>query len=110
MRRIGVIMALEEADPQAKAWLSSLTQGLSELGWTEGRNLRMDVRWPGGNADRIRMFAKELVDLQPEVIFGTSTPVNGDIASGNADHPDHICDCRRPGRFRLRYEPVASRG
>jgi putative ABC transport system substrate-binding protein len=79
MRRIGVIMALEEADPQAKAWLSSLTQGLSELGWTEGRNLRMDVRWPGGNADRIRMFAKELVDLQPEVIFGTSTPVTATL-------------------------------
>jgi putative ABC transport system substrate-binding protein len=72
MRRIGVIMALDEA---AKVWLSRLTQGLSELGWADGRNLRMDVRWPGDNVDRMRALAKELVDLQPEVIFASSTPV-----------------------------------
>jgi putative tryptophan/tyrosine transport system substrate-binding protein len=75
MRRIGVIMALDEADPQAKVWLSRLTQGLSELGWADSRNLRMDVRWPGDNVDRMRTLAKELVDLQPEVIFASSTPV-----------------------------------
>src|SRR5262249_6105299 len=52
-----------------------LTRGLSQLGWTDGRNLRMDIRWPGDNVDRMRTFAKELVDLQPEVIFASSTPV-----------------------------------
>jgi putative tryptophan/tyrosine transport system substrate-binding protein len=75
MRRIGVIMALAKTDPEAQTWLSQLTQGLSELGWADGRNLHMDVRWPGNDVDRIRLFAKELVDLRPEVIFATSTPV-----------------------------------
>ena len=45
MRRVGVLMAFDENDPEAKAYLSGFTQGLAELGWTDGRNLRMDVRW-----------------------------------------------------------------
>jgi putative tryptophan/tyrosine transport system substrate-binding protein len=74
VRRIGVLMAFGESDPEAKAHLSGFTQGLSELGWTENRNLRMDVRWAAGNIDSIRMFAKELVDLQPDVILSEGTP------------------------------------
>ena len=75
VRRIGVLMAFDENDPEAKAHLSAFTQGLAELGWTDGRNLRMDVRWAAGNVDRARMFAKELVDLQPDVILADTTPV-----------------------------------
>jgi putative tryptophan/tyrosine transport system substrate-binding protein len=52
-----------ENNPEAKAVLPGFAQGLSELGWIDGRNLRMDLRWSAGNADRMRMFAKELVDL-----------------------------------------------
>jgi putative ABC transport system substrate-binding protein len=63
----------DENDPEAKGWLSGFTQGLAELGWTEGRNLRMDVRWAAGNVDRARMVAKELVDLQPDVIVAHAT-------------------------------------
>jgi hypothetical protein len=74
-RRIGVLMGWGENDPEAKAYMSGFTQGLSELGWTDGRNLRMDVRWAAGNVDRMRMFAKELVDLQPGVILASTTPV-----------------------------------
>jgi putative tryptophan/tyrosine transport system substrate-binding protein len=74
VRRIGVLMPYGENDPVATAWLSAFTQGLAELGWTDGRNLRMDVRWAAGNVDRMRTFAKELVDLQPDVIFTDSTP------------------------------------
>jgi putative ABC transport system substrate-binding protein len=68
-------MAYDENDPGAKARLSGFTQGLSKLGWTDGGNVRMDVRWAAGNVDRIRMFAKELVGLQPDVILAHSTPV-----------------------------------
>jgi putative ABC transport system substrate-binding protein len=75
MSRIGVLMAYDENDPVAKVLLSGFTQGLAELGWTNGRNLRMDIFWTGTNVDRIRMFAKELVDLQPDVILANSTPV-----------------------------------
>src|SRR6202171_3667478 len=74
-RRGGVLMGYGEADPEAKALLSEFTQGLSELGWIEGRNLRMDVRWAPGRTDVMRTFARELVDLQPDVILADSTPV-----------------------------------
>ena len=74
-QRVGVLMAPDETDPQGKARFSGFTQRLAELGWTEGRNLRMDVRWAGGNVDRMRLFAKELVGLKPDVILATSTPV-----------------------------------
>jgi putative ABC transport system substrate-binding protein len=75
MRRVGVLMGYGEADPEAKAMLAEFTHGLSALGWNEGRNLRMDVRWAPGRTDLMRTFAKELVALQPDVILSDSTPV-----------------------------------
>jgi ABC transporter substrate binding protein len=75
VRRIGVLMAVDENDPAAKAQLSRFTQGLSELGWSDGRNLRTVVRWAAGDVDRMRMFAKELVELKPDVILANTTPV-----------------------------------
>jgi putative ABC transport system substrate-binding protein len=68
-------MAFNETDPEGKARLSGFTQGLAELGWTDGRNLRMDVRWDASTVDRTRMFAKELVALQPDIIFATTSAV-----------------------------------
>jgi putative tryptophan/tyrosine transport system substrate-binding protein len=79
VRRIGVLMGfgalmgLGEKDPVPNGWLSRFTQGLSDLGWKDGRNLRIDVRWAAGNVDRMRIFAKELVNLQPDVILSLST-------------------------------------
>ena len=75
VRRIGVLLSLAESDPEGKAQFSGFTQGLAELGWVEGRNLRMEVRWGRGDIDRIRTFAKELVALQPDVILAHGTPV-----------------------------------
>jgi putative ABC transport system substrate-binding protein len=74
VRRVGALMQNDETDPEAKSWLSRFTQGLAELGWTDGRNVRTDVRWASGNVDRMRMFARELVGLQPDVILVMSTP------------------------------------
>ena len=74
MRRVGVLMGGDESDPERKVWLSGFTQGLAELGWTDGRNMRLDVRWTASNADRERMLAKELADLQPDVILSTGDP------------------------------------
>ena len=74
-RRIGVLMAFDETDPDAKTYLAAFSQELLELGrTTDGRNLRMDVRWGAGSVDRMRMFAKELVDLRPDVILASNTP------------------------------------
>ena len=74
MRRIGVLMSVEENDPEGKTRLSRFTQGLAETGWTDGHNLRMEVRWGGGDVNRTRTFAKELVALQPDVILAQGTP------------------------------------
>jgi ABC-type uncharacterized transport system substrate-binding protein len=61
--------------PAAKPALSGFMRGLTELGWTDGHNLRMDVRWAAGDVDRARTFAKELVNLQPDVILTQGTSV-----------------------------------
>jgi putative ABC transport system substrate-binding protein len=73
-RRIGVLMGVEENDPEGKTQLSQFTQGLAESGWIDGRNLRVEVRWGGGDVNRTRTFAKELVALQPDVILAQGTP------------------------------------
>jgi putative ABC transport system substrate-binding protein len=73
-RRIGVLLGQEENNPATKSNLTAFTQALADLGWTDGRNLRMDVRWAGGNVDRIRFLAKELADAQPDVIVANNTP------------------------------------
>src|SRR6202047_2537044 len=75
MRRIGVLMGFDENDPAEKANFSGFTQALAELGWTDGRNLRMDVLWAAGNIDLMRIFAKGLIDLRPDVILANTTPV-----------------------------------
>jgi ABC-type uncharacterized transport system substrate-binding protein len=75
MRRIGVLMGITENDPEGRARLAALRQGLAELGWIEGRNLRVEYRWAGGDLDRIRTYAAELVALAPEVLLCTGTPV-----------------------------------
>jgi putative tryptophan/tyrosine transport system substrate-binding protein len=79
MRRIGVLIGFDENDPEAKAYPSGLTRGLAQLGWTDGRNVRIDIRWAAGSVERMKMFAKELVDLQPDVIVASSTPVTAAV-------------------------------
>ena len=65
VRRIGVLMPYDENDPSFKLRLSAFTQALADLGWTDGRNVRMDLRWHGDDIYRIRALAQELVGLQP---------------------------------------------
>jgi putative tryptophan/tyrosine transport system substrate-binding protein len=74
MRRIGVLMALAEDDPEAKARLAGFRQGLEKRGWSEGRNVRIDIRFAPVTA-QAQMLAKELVALQPDVILAHSTSV-----------------------------------
>ena len=74
VRRIGVLVMGDENDPVLKPFLPAFTQGLAELGWTDGRNVRMDLRWGGDDANRIRALAQELVGLQPDIILTNGTP------------------------------------
>src|SRR5262245_51978335 len=111
VRRIGVLMFGDENDPVrgTKGWLSTFTRRLAELGWTDGRNLRMDVRWDGDNVDRRRMYAKELADLQPDVILAGATPQTAAFQQQTRTIPDRVCARLRPDRLRLRCEPAAPR-
>src|SRR5438309_2127782 len=75
MRRIGVLMGLAASDPEAQSRVGALEAGLRELGWIEGRNLRIDYRWAPGEAGALRAQAGELIRSMPEVIVAHSTPV-----------------------------------
>ena len=74
MRRIGVLVAYAESDPEAQARIAAFRQGLRELGWTEGHNLRMELGWGTGDPDRARTLATELISQAPEVIVAHGTP------------------------------------
>ena len=74
MRRIGVFIDLAEGDPEEQARVAALKRGLHDLGWIEGRNLRIESRWAAGEAARMRPLAEELVSLAPEVIVSSGAP------------------------------------
>jgi putative tryptophan/tyrosine transport system substrate-binding protein len=69
IRRIGALMDTAEDNPEGQARIAAFRQGLQELGWTQGRNIRIDLRWGGGDIERTRAYAAELVGLKPDVIF-----------------------------------------
>ena len=74
MRQVGVLMGAVANSPDGQARIAAFQQGMQQLGWTEGRNVRIDTRWPAaGNADDIRRFAEELVALSPDVILATGS-------------------------------------
>jgi putative tryptophan/tyrosine transport system substrate-binding protein len=74
MRRIGVLMAYAKGDSEAQAWIAAFRQGLQKLGWTDGRNISLDIRWATGERAAIERFAKELVASAPELILASTTP------------------------------------
>jgi putative ABC transport system substrate-binding protein len=74
MRRIGVLMPLDENDPLVKPRVSAFTQALAGLGWAEGRNVRMDLRSHGDDTNRIGALAQELAGLQPDIIVTSAVP------------------------------------
>src|SRR5262245_47909621 len=73
VRRIGVLMPIAADDPEGKARLTAFQQGLQQLGWTDGRNVRIETRWSKGNADETRKYAAELATLSPDVILATGS-------------------------------------
>ena len=87
MRRIGVLMSFDENDPTMKLRVSAFTQALADLGWTDGRNVRMDFRGAGGDINRVRALAQELVGLRPDIIVADGTP-EADRRIGRVLHND----------------------
>jgi putative tryptophan/tyrosine transport system substrate-binding protein len=74
VRQIAMLSGFSATDPEAQARIAALQQGLKELGWTEGRNVGIEFRWGIGGAEQMRKFARELVDLKPDLILGMTTP------------------------------------
>jgi putative ABC transport system substrate-binding protein len=74
VRRIGVLMGWSESDPEYRARVIAFAQALAQSGWTDGQNVRIDVRWTNGDVERAGALAKELVALQPDVILASTTP------------------------------------
>ena len=73
-RRVGVLSSLAETDLQARVWDAAFRKRLDELGWVDGRNIQIDYRWGAGSVDRVRMFAKELVQPNPDALVAITTP------------------------------------
>jgi putative ABC transport system substrate-binding protein len=75
--RIGVLVSAVEGDPRGLEYVTAFAQGLAELGWTVGRNLRIEYRWGAGDLDRFRRYAAELVALSPDVVLASSGSIVG---------------------------------
>src|SRR5262249_34200734 len=87
MRRIGVLMDLAENDPEGQARLAAFLQGLQQLGWTDGRNVRIDTLWTAGDPDRTRRQAAELIALAPDIVVATGTPTLGPLQQATRTVP-----------------------
>ena len=87
MRHVGVLMNTAADDPEGQARLTGFLQAMQELGWTDGRNVRIDTRWGAGDADRFRRYAVELVALAPDVILAAGNPVTGALQQATRTVP-----------------------
>ena len=87
IRLIGVLMGFAESDPTAQSMVAAFRSALAKLGWTEGSNVRIELRWAGPDPDRIKTLAKELVDLRPDAILGQTTPVISALARETPTSP-----------------------
>jgi putative ABC transport system substrate-binding protein len=79
VRRLGVLMGLQEDDPEGERWVRALLDGLAQLGWKRDKDIKVDLRWGGTDLDRTQRLAKELIDLQPDVIETSATPATAAI-------------------------------
>jgi putative ABC transport system substrate-binding protein len=87
MRRVGVLLPVSSDDAEAQRRVTAFAQGLQELGWTEGRNVRIDIRWGAGSADQIRKYAAELVALAPDAILASGGTAVGPLLQATRTIP-----------------------
>jgi putative ABC transport system substrate-binding protein len=87
VRRVGVLVPLAADDPQSQRRITAFVQGLEAAGWTEGRNIRIDIRWTAGDTDRMRRHAAELVAMAPDVILASGGTVVGALLEASRSIP-----------------------
>src|SRR5262249_37597048 len=88
IRRIAMLGGFAANDPEAQARVAALQQGLKELGWTESRNVSIEFRWGTGGAAQMRAFARGLIDLKPDLLFGITTPAGAAPLPGTKNNPN----------------------
>src|SRR2546427_9373583 len=96
MRRIAALMDTNDSNPEGRARIAAFRQGLQQLGWTEGRNIRIDLRWGGGDVERTRAFAAELVRLSPDVIFAYAAAQLAPLSRETRTIPIVFCGASAP--------------
>jgi putative tryptophan/tyrosine transport system substrate-binding protein len=109
VRRIGVLVGMAESDPEMQLWLASFRQGLEQLGWLEGRNVRIEYRSYIAGSDELQIRAKELLALQPDVILAEGTSTTAEFQRQTRAIPYRVRRRLRPNWLRLYREPGASR-
>ena len=109
VRRIGVLAGLSADDAQGQARLVAFVQGLQQLGWTDGRNVRIDFRWGAGDADRFRRYAAELIALAPDVVLASGSPAVGPLLHATRTVPVVFASVGDPVGAWLCHEPGAAR-
>jgi ABC-type uncharacterized transport system substrate-binding protein len=107
IRRVGVLLPFDEGDPQVQKLWPSFRQRIHDLGWTEDRNIRFDVKFAGQNTEHIRVAAEELVAAAPNVIYAWSNPAVAMLWQA-AQHPHCVCPGFGPAWERLRIQLGAS--
>ena len=108
VRRIGVLMNLAAHDPELQRRMTGFVQALQALGWTDGRNVKIDYRWGAGDVELYRRYAAELLALMPDVILVSGTPVMEVLRGTHTHGADRVRAGRRPGQRRVRRKPSAS--
>jgi putative tryptophan/tyrosine transport system substrate-binding protein len=106
MRRIGVLTGGFGPDSQAR--LEAFLRALAQLGWTEGQNMRLEIRRGGGDSDTIRKHAAELAALAPDVIMAIGGTATGHLLQATRTVPIRVCNRARSSRLRFRRKPVAA--
>ena len=95
LRRIGILSLFAETDAEAQAQDAAFRKRLTDLGWVDGRNIRVDYRWGAGSVDRVRLFAKELTRLNPDVLVGITSPATAALQAETRTIPivfAHVSD------------------
>jgi putative tryptophan/tyrosine transport system substrate-binding protein len=104
MRRIGVLMSGAATATTSQSYVAMFVEALRQLGWTEGQNLRVDIRWNAGDAQLTRIYAAQLIGLMPDVILAATTANLEAIQQANQHRAGRVHAGLRSGRARLRRE------
>jgi putative ABC transport system substrate-binding protein len=96
VRRIAALMDTEETNTDGQAHIAAFRQGLQQLGWTEDRNIRIDLRWGGGDVERTRVYAAEVVGLKPDVFFAYAVAQLGPLSRETHEIPIVFCGASAP--------------